>query len=63
MTELIWVAVIAAIPPTLAVFFTARKQERKIAEVHDLANNRLTEALAKIEKLQRALGAKNRHAR
>ena len=63
MNDLIWVAIIAAIPPTLAVILTARKQERKIDAVHDLANNRLTEALTKIEKLQRALGARNTRSR
>ena len=52
MSDLIWVAIIAAFPPTLAVVLTSRKQEKKIDAVHQLANDRLTKALERIEKLQ-----------
>ena len=49
MSDLIWVAIIAATPPTIAAFVTARGTNQRVAQVHDLANNRLTEALNKIE--------------
>jgi hypothetical protein len=51
MSDLIWVAIIGAIPPTLAVYLSDKKQTKKIDAVHDIANSRLTEALLKIEAL------------
>ncbi len=58
MTDLVWVAVIAAIPPTLTVLVSNHHQntkaaiiEDKVDQVHALANDRLTKALDKIEAL------------
>ena len=52
MTDIL-IALIAATPPTLAVILASRSLHTKVAEVHDLANDRLTRALNEIKKLTR----------
>jgi hypothetical protein len=68
VSDLIWVAIIAATPPTIASVLTAIRAEKKIDAVHALANNRLTEAIegqrllhVEIETLQHRLGQHESH--
>ena len=59
MSDLVWVAIIAAVPPILTVLLAtwlqSRSLGRKVDAVHALANDRLTKALEKIQELQRIL--------
>ena len=48
----IWVAVIAAVAPTLAALFTGCENGRKLDAVHVLVNSRLSEALDEIKTLR-----------
>jgi len=45
-------ALLAAIPPTLAVIFAQKKTDQQLGQIHVLVNSRLTEALDEIEKLR-----------
>lgn len=67
MSDQVWTAIIAATPPTLTIVAATWLQNRradktatvlgsKVDEVHQVTNSRLTEALVKIEALQRQLG-------
>lgn len=49
-------AIIAAIPPTLAVWLAARKSKQRQGDIHILVNGRLEEALTKIRHLEARLG-------
>ena len=58
MNDIVWAALIAALPPVITIVLSNRAQNkktdlvvRKVDEVHALANNRLSEALKKIEDL------------
>ncbi len=54
-STLIWVALIAAVPPTLAAvaaLISSRKNTAGLAVVHELVNSRLTAALDKIDALE-----------
>ena len=53
MSEAILVALIVAIPPTLAVVVSAWKSSRKLDQIHVLVNDRLDVALKKIEMLEK----------
>lgn len=49
-------AIIAAIPPTLAVWLTSRKSKQRQHDIHILVNGRLEEALGEIKHLKERLG-------
>ena len=58
MSDLLWAAIIASVPPTLTVLISNRQQNKKtdvvvkkVDEVHALANDRLSKALEKIQEL------------
>jgi len=62
MSDTVWIAVVTAVAPTLAVILSNISQskktknvEDKVDQVHQLANNRLTTALDKIEELTKVV--------
>jgi hypothetical protein len=54
LSEPIVIALIVAIPPTLAVLLSAWKSSKKLDQIHVLVNDRLDMALKKIETLEEA---------
>lgn len=52
MSDLVVVAIIAALPPTLAVVMARRATKAQMREVHDLVNSRLEAALTTIKSLE-----------
>ena len=51
----ILVAVIVSLPPTAAVIVSARKNAKKVEEIHVLVNSRLATALEELEEVRTAL--------
>jgi len=49
------VAVIVSLPPTAAVIISARKNAKKVEEIHLLVNSRLATALEELEEVRTAL--------
>lgn len=52
MSDVVIVAIIVSVAPTLAVLATWRQQKKQVAEIHTMVNSRMEEALAKIEALE-----------
>jgi len=52
-------ALIAAVAPTLAVYFSHRRAATRIEQIHVLVNSRLTQALAEINSLKATLDKKD----
>jgi hypothetical protein len=57
VTDPLWIAMIAAAPPTLAVVLVRREQGKKLDEIHVLVNSRLATALDEIAALKSAISA------
>lgn len=59
MSDFIMAAIIAAVPPTLAVWVSHKKQAKEIEKVHVLVNSRLTTALEEIALLKTTLSKRD----
>lgn len=55
MSDVVWVAIVAAMAPTGTVVLAWWQQHKQLTQVHQIVNSRLDQALAKISELEKEL--------